>query len=227
MQKSKLKSGSERNQLCGWILALLIVLLAVPAVNGRESINFNREWKFQLGDIAGADAAAFDDAKWDTANLPHSFSTPYFAANDKFYVGYGWYRKRFDVPAEWSGKRINVEFDGVFQVAELFVNGRRVGEHKGGYTGFAFDITDAVRPGDNILAVRVNNLWDARLAPRSGEHTFSGGIYRNVRLVVTAPLHVAWYGTSVTTPKVSKESATVNVKTEVVNESGADRSATV
>jgi beta-galactosidase len=71
------------------------------------------------------------------------------------------------------------------------------------------------------VAVRVNNIWDPRLAPRAGEHTFSGGIYRDARLVVTAPLHVAWYGTFVTTPQVSKESGTVNVKTEVVNDSGA------
>jgi hypothetical protein len=192
----------------------------------RDDINFNRSWKFRLGDVAGAESSDFDDAGWDDANLPHSFSIPYFLS-DKFYVGYGWYRKRFDVPAAWSGQRINLEFDGVFQVAELFVNGNRVGEHKGGYTGFTFDITGAVRPGANIVAVRVNNLWDARLTPRAGEHVFSGGIYRNVRLVITAPLHVAWYGTFVTTPQVSRESGTVNVKTEVVNDSAAAKAASV
>ncbi len=193
----------------------------------RQVVNFNREWSFQLGDVAGADATVFDAAKWESVGLPHSFSMPYFAANDKFYVGYGWYRKHFDVPAAWTGRRINLEFDGVFQVAEVFVNGRRIGEHQGGYTGFSFDITGAVKPGDNVVAVRVNNLWNARLAPRAGEHTFSGGIYRDVRLVVTAPLHVAWYGTSVTTPQVSKASGTVNVKTEVVNESAATKSVTL
>jgi hypothetical protein len=191
----------------------------------REIINFNREWKFQLGDADGASAEAFDDANWSDVGLPHSFSMPYFAA-ENFYVGYGWYRKHFDAPP-LTGERINLEFDGVFQVAELFVNGRRIGEHKGGYTGFTFDITDAVKPGDNAVAVRVNNLWNPQLAPRAGEHTFSGGIYRDVRLVVTAPLHVAWCGTWVTTPQLSKESGTVNVKTEVVNDTGATKSATV
>ncbi len=213
-------------------LLFLSVTLLGPSLHAaadelRETGNFNRAWKFQLGDVAGADAAAFDDSKWDDANLPHSFSTPYFAANDKFYVGYGWYRKHFNVPKAWSGKRINLEFDGVFQVTELFVNGRRVGEHKGGYTGFTFDATDAVNPGLNVVAVRVNNVWDPRLAPRAGEHVFSGGIYRDVRLVITAPLHVAWYGTFVTTPQVSKQSGTVNVKTEVVNDSGRTKSVTV
>ncbi len=201
--------------------------VAAQSSNLRDRLNFNREWSFQLGDVTGADAPAFDDTKWESVGLPHSFSMPYFAANDKFYVGYGWYRKHFAVPAAWTGRRINLEFDGVFQDAEVFVNGRRVGEHKGGYTGFTFDITDAVKPGDNVVAVHVNNLWNARLAPRAGEHTFSGGIYRDVRLVVTAPLHVAWYGTFVTTPQVSKASGTMNVKTEVLNDSGAAKSATV
>ena len=214
-------------KLCSFTFSLLVICRLVAASSDfRDSHNFNREWKFHLGDVANVGAAAFDDANWNDASLPHSFSMPYFAA-EKFYTGYGWYRKHFDVPAAWAGKRINLEFDGVFQVAEVFVNGRRVGEHKGGYTGFTFDITDAVKPGDNVVAVRVNNLWNARLAPRAGEHTFSGGMYRDVRLVVTAPLHVAWYGTFVTTPQVSKESGTVNVKTEVVNDSGAAKSATV
>lgn len=192
----------------------------------RQSRNFNRDWRFQLGDVPGASAASFDDGKWDSANLPHSFSLPYFAA-EKFYVGYGWYRKHFVLPAQWEGRRVNLEFDGVFQVAEVFVNGRRVGEHKGGYTGFSLDITDAVTPGENVVAVRVNNLWNPRLAPRAGEHVFSGGIYRDARLVATAPLHVAWYGTFVTTPQVAKDSGTVNVKTEVVNDSGKAKSAAV
>lgn len=146
---------------------------ALPGL--RDTINFNREWRFQLGDVTNANTARFDDSKWEVASLPHSFSMPYFVT-DRFYVGYGWYRKHLDVPKAWSGKRINLEFDRVFQVAELFVNGQRIGEHKGGYTGFTFDITDALKSGDNVLAIRVNNNWDARLPPRAGEHTFSGGV---------------------------------------------------
>ena len=183
----------------------------------RQQLNFNREWKFRLGDYAGAEAVAFDDAKWDDIGLPHSFSMPYFAS-PKFYVGCGWYRKHFDVPANWSGKRLFLEFDGAFQDAEIFVNGQHIGEHRGGYTGFSLDITGAVRIGDNVVAVRLNNNWNPQLAPRAGEHVFSGGIYRDVRLVVTEPLHVTWYGTFVTTPQVSKESGTVNVKTEIRND---------
>ena len=132
----------------------------------REIVNFNRQWTFQLGDVSGVEAVSFDDTWWDNVNLPHSFSMPYFAA-DGFYVGYGWYRKHFNVSQAWSGKRIKLEFDGVFQVTELFINGQRIGEHKGGYTGFTFDITDDIKPGDNVVAIRVNNIWDPRLAPRA------------------------------------------------------------
>ncbi|XHR31306.1 MAG: glycoside hydrolase family 2 TIM barrel-domain containing protein [Chthoniobacteraceae bacterium] len=192
----------------------------------RESLNFNRDWKFQLGDVPGAEKPDAPDEQWQAVGLPHSFSLPYFGS-PKFYVGYGWYRKHFTTPSSWSGRRINLEFDGVFQVADVFVNGKSAGRHEGGYTGFILDITDAVNPGDNTVAIRVNNLWNARLAPRAGEHVFSGGIYRNVRLVVTSPLHVAWYGTSVTTPQISAASATVNVKTEVVNESPIPTTATL
>ncbi len=207
---------------------LLLVSSAWAETNEslRQSVSFNRDWKFQLGDSTNAAKTAFNDSQWDSVGLPHSFSEPYFAAS-KFYEGFGWYRKTFVVPKAWKGKRISLEFDGAFCIAEIFVKGKRIGEHTGGYTGFALDITDAVKSGGNLLAVRVNNLWSARLAPRVGEHTFSGGIYRDVRLVITAPLHVAWYGTFVTTPQVSKESGTVNVKTEIANDSGKSKSTTV
>ncbi|MEO6477603.1 glycoside hydrolase family 2 TIM barrel-domain containing protein [Luteolibacter sp.] len=185
----------------------------------REKLNFNREWKFQLGDPAKAEAAAFDDTKWENIGLPHSFSMPYFAAGNAFYVGYGWYRKTFDLPDTSDGKCLFLDFEGAFQDAEIFLNGKKIGSHQGGYTGFEVEITKAAKPGRNVLAVRLNNLWNAQLAPRAGEHTFSGGLYRNVWLVAANPLHVTWYGTFVTTPKVSTESGTANVKTEVVNQS--------
>ena len=123
----------------------------------RQRLNLNREWRFVRGDVAGAEAADFDDRAWQPIGLPHTFDLPYFRTPE-FYVGYGWYRKRFDVPSDWRGRRISLEFDGAFQVTEAFVNGVRLGEHRGGYTGFRFDITDEVKPGGaNVLAVRVNN----------------------------------------------------------------------
>jgi hypothetical protein len=180
-------------------------------------MNINRDWRFTLGDPSNAQSPAFDDHAWESIGLPHSFSIPYFLSPD-FYVGYGWYRKHFNRPTTWAGKRISIEFDGVFQEADVFLNGKPIGSHQGGYTGFCFDLTSATQPGDNVLAVRVNNLWIPTLNPRAGEHVFSGGIYRNVRLIVTAPLHLAWNGVFITTPDVSKTSATVNIKSQVQND---------
>ena len=225
-------SSTIANRGIAAMVASCVVLLvsaahaAEAASQPRQKTNINAFWKYQQGDVAGAQAPAFDDAAWQAVGLPHSFSIPYFMSPD-FYVGYGWYRKHIQLPESIAGKRVSLEFEGVFQEAELFVNGARVGEHKGGYTGFAVDVTAAARSGDNVVAVRVNNVWNPRLAPRAGEHVFSGGIYRNVFLVVTDPLHVDWYGTFVTTPEVSTESATVNVKTDVVNASDRQKSATV
>lgn len=204
----------------------------------RVVLGLNREWKFVLGDPDGAAAPGFSDQGWSTVGLPHSFSQPYFLSSE-FYTGPGWYRRHMWVPREWEGRRIRIEFDGVFQCAELFANGRLVGTHQGGYTGFAFDLTDFV-PADSgqlgdgdgdgaelVLAVRVDNTWNPRLAPRAGEHVFAGGIYRNVRLVVTEPLHVAWYGTFVTTPRVSAASGSVHVETEIRNDAIGTKPCTV
>ena len=203
--------------------ALAGALVELPAAGLREVVNFNREWVFALGDHPGAETPAFDDSPWERVGLPHSFSLPYFAGGKAFYVGYGWYRKHFTLPAQWNGKRLFLDFDGAFQDAEIFLNGKRVGAHQGGYTGFEIEITDAAKAGANVVAVRLNNRWNPQIAPRAGEHVFSGGLYRNIRLVVTAPLHVTWYGTFVTTPAVSAEAGTVRVRTEVVNQSGETR----
>jgi len=214
--------------------ALILYVFLTPGVarandaadGSRQKININAFWKYQQGDVAEARAPGFNDAGWQSVGLPHSFSIPYFMSPD-FYVGYGWYRKRLQLPASIAGKRVSLEFDGVFQETEVFVNGTLVGGHKGGYTGFSLDITAAARKGGNVIAVRVNNVWNPRLAPRAGEHVFSGGIYRNVYLVITDPLHVDWYGTFVTTPQVSANAAVVNVKTDLVNESGRQKSVTL
>jgi glycosyl hydrolase family 2/F5/8 type C domain-containing protein len=191
--------------------------LAVTS-RGRARVNFNADWRFTLGDVPDAQSPDFDDAKWESTGLPHSFSIPYFRSAS-FYVGYGWYRKTLSLPALPAGRRLSLEFEGAFQEAEIFVNGIAVGHHRGGYTGFTVDITSAVHPGKNVIAVRVNNKWDPTLAPRAGEHVFSGGLYRDVWLTATNDVHVAWTGTRVTTPELSDASGRAAVDTEVRNES--------
>ena len=185
----------------------------------RQSINFNRNWKYMQGDYTGAERTDYDDSSWETIGIPHSFSIPYFMSKD-FYTGYGWYRKSFELTAKDLKQQLFVEFDGVFQEAEVFVNGKKAGTHTGGYTGFYFDISSAVRMGNNVIAVRVNNIWKANVAPRAGEHVFSGGIYRNVRLVRKSPVHIDWYGIFVTTPDLAAhqgKSSVVRVCTDICN----------
>ena len=125
---------------------------------------------------------------------------------------------------------MSLEFQAAFHQAEIYVNGTKVGEHIGGYNGFSIDITSAIKTGDNVVAVRLNNKWNARIPPLTGDHTFQGGLYRNVFVVVTDPLHVAWYGTWVTTPTLatsSGSSSTVAIKTEVQNNRSAAVNATL
>ena len=208
-----------------------------PLPSGRVVSNLNAEWKFKLGSVENGQAVDLDDSQWELAHIPHSFSMPYFLS-ERFYTGDGWYRKKFNVSnvdfvirdgmlvAEPDkGYRYYLDFKGVFQVADVYVNGKLAGHHEGGYTGFEVDFTDQMFNGENLVAVRVNNLWNARLAPRAGEHTFSGGIYRDVSLVVKRDLHITWYGMSITTPKLEEGDTSVRVVSEIRNHS--DRTRTV
>jgi hypothetical protein len=191
-----------------------------PAVarEGRARINVNADWRFMLGTVEGGQRHDLDDAGWERVGLPHSFSMPYFRAAH-FYTGDGWYRKTITLSQLPADRRVSLEFEGAFQDARVYVNGVEVGHHRGGYTGFPVDISKAVRPGQNLIAVRVNNDWQATLAPRAGEHVFSGGLYRDVWLVATDAVHVPWTGTRVTTPDLSAASSKVTVETDVRNDS--------
>ena len=180
---------------------------------GRVVSNVNAEWKFKLGSVENGQAVDLDDSQWELAHIPHSFSMPYFLS-ERFYTGDGWYRKKINVKLN-DGQRYYLDFKGVFQVADVYVNGKLAGHHEGGYTGFEVDITDHVVNGDNQIAIRVNNNWNGRIAPRGGEHTFSGGIYRDVDLVVKSDIHVTWYGMSITTPKLENGDTSVRVVSEI------------
>jgi beta-galactosidase len=99
-----------------------------------------------LGDQTGAEMPTYDDNNWSNINLPHNFSIPYFQSA-QWYTGYGWYRKVLDIPSLWKTKRIFVEFETAFRNAEIFVNGKQVGLHRRGYTGFSIDITKQLKTG--------------------------------------------------------------------------------
>ena len=180
---------------------------------------WNREWEFRLEDEPG-------NSDWQTAHLPHTFSLPYFMS-DSFYMGRGSYRKKLVMPEEWRGKKVFLDCGAAFQVAEVMVNGKTAGRHEGGYTAFRTDLTPFLKPGENWVEVRVDNRWNPRIAPRAGEHTFSGGLYRNAHLHVCSPMHLAAHGVWIQTPDVTPSRGKVRILTNVKNDARSSGKVTV
>ena len=168
----------------------------------REYRLLNNNWKFTYGDKVGASPNEIN--RWQDIGLPHSFGIPYFMEKE-FYLGYGTYSKWFELSKEDCKKRILLKFFGAFQKAVVVLNGKQIGEHRGGYTPFWVELTGNIRPGQNHLIVCVDNLWDATLAPRGGEHQFNGGIYRDMQLILTAYDYIEEDGVFVQTTQLKKE----------------------
>lgn len=190
-------------------------------------------WSFLLGDPAGAAQPGFDDAAWAHIDLPHTWNAQDGQdGGGNYHRGAGWYRTHFRVDSSWAGRRVFLEFDGANRSAEVFLNGRRLGEHRGGYARFRFDATAALRPeGDNLLAVRVSNAADDNLIPVSADYTFFGGLYRGVRLVATSPVHIdlldyASPGVDVRAAPVTKERADLALRVKLANDSDTARPVT-
>ncbi|BBC37768.1 Beta-galactosidase [Streptomyces graminofaciens] len=167
-------------------------------------------------------------------NTPHTWNAGDGAdGGDNYYRGVGWYRRHYTVPSDLAGKRLYLQFAGVDQVADVWINGTHLGQHRGGYSRFRFAADTVLVPGkDNVIAVRVTNARDTGIAPVSADYTFEGGIYRNVSLWATDPLHVrmedyAGPGVYLRQSDVTAESATVTVTTKLWNDSGTTRSVVV
>jgi beta-galactosidase len=189
----------------------------------RDSFDFG--WKFQKGDATDASQAGFNDAKWRSLDLPHDWSIegpfaqsePSGGPGGYAPTGIGWYRKHFRLPPSYQGRHVSIELDGVYQNSEVWINGQYLGKRPFGYISFAYDLTPYLNPGsENVVAVKVDNS----LQPNSRWYTGSG-IYRHAWLLVVNPVHVARWGTFVTTPRVSSGGATVQVETRVRNVSAA------
>jgi beta-galactosidase len=193
----------------------------------RLSNNFDFDWKFYKGDQPGAEKPDFNDADWRKLDLPHDWSIegpfaekPGSATSAHLPTGTGWYRKHFKIPAAYRNKKVIIEFDGVYQNSEVWINGKHLGKRPYGYISFYYDITPHLNfGGENVMAVRVDNSRQPNCRWYSGS-----GIYRHTRLLVTEKLHVARWGTFVTSRKVSEKSATIQIKTLVRNE---DKNGTV
>jgi beta-galactosidase len=168
----------------------------------------------------------YDDAGWRTLDLPHDWSIegpfsedhPSGGGGGSLPGGVGWYRKRFTLPQQDEGKRVTIEYDGVYKNCDVWINGQHLGFHPYGYTSFHYDLTPYVTYGtqENVLAVRVDNSQQPDARWYSGS-----GIYRHVWLTITGPLHVAHWGVYVRTPLVSEAVARVEVLTRVCNQAGS------
>lgn len=198
---------------------------------GERRINFNEDWRFQRetdGSIEGVSDKNFDASEWRKFNLPHDWSIELDFNPDSLATyeggfldgGIGWYRKTFTLPSSMEGKQISIDFDGVYMDSHVYLNEEVLGIYPNGYTSFSYDITDQVYTDgtENILVVKVVNT-------QPSSRWYSGsGIYRNVYLTVTSPVHVARYGTYVTTPDLAtayeEGQANVNIATKVQNDSG-------
>ena len=215
------------------ISSVLVALLAFPAIGlpggaaltsppVREVLDFDGDWRFSKGNFATAMVPAFDDAAWRAVRLPHDWSSEgpfgaeYASGNGYAPGGVGWYRKHFRLEATDTNKLVAVEFDGIYDYSQVWVNGHFVGGRPYGYSSFECVLTPLVRFGaENVLAVRVDH---SRFAD-SRWYTGSG-IYRHVRLRLTDRLRVAHWGTHITTPEVTTDSATVRIETVVANGTG-------
>jgi beta-galactosidase len=203
----------DYNALKLWLLASASELATNGQATARPEGNPGAEVTFAQ--------PSFDDAAWRKLNLPHDwgiegpFKQEYPGETGKLpWWGVAWYRKHFQLPASDTGRRIFLEIDGSMAYAAVWVNGQFAGGWPYGYASWSLDLTPYAKPGaDNVLAIRLEN-------PRDSSRWYpGGGIYRNVWLVKTAPVHVAHWGTFITTPEVSDSAAQLNLSVSVKNDS--------
>jgi beta-galactosidase len=206
----------------------------VPPASPRTDTVINTGWKHLRMDNSGASATAFDDATWASVTLPHTWNaTDGQDGGSNYYRGIGWYRRHYTPPASAAGKRIYLQFDGANIVAVVYVNGTMVGTHRGGFSRFRFDVTAMMTPGsDNVIAVMVSNSGVGDVAPLNADFTFFGGLYRDVHVVVTEPVHVDAldFGSSgiyATPTNVSATSAMLGTGVRVRNAQTAAQAVTV
>lgn len=216
-------------------IVLLSIVLSCTHYNPEASRDrerlFNDDWLFIRDSLSGAENPGFDDAAWKTVDLPHDYSMmalpegvdhigPFSRkspgkgnATGHVLGGTGWYRKHFTLDKTDEGQNVVLQFDGVYMESEVWVNGKPAGSHKNGYTPFWFDITSLLNPAGepNVVAVKVDNTG------RNSRWYSGSGIYRNVHLIVADPVHVAVWGTRITTPEPGSDKAMAAIEVTAEN----------
>ncbi|MGJ9386189.1 glycoside hydrolase family 2 protein, partial [Salipaludibacillus sp. CF4.18] len=194
----------------------------------RKKININGEWKFIQENVEQAKERIFDDVNWEPVKVPHTWNTVDGANGFDFYKGACWYRKEFSVGKVEQDNKVFIEFEGSNSVTDVYVNGHYMGQHRGGYSTFRFDITDVVDFGSvNTLAVQVDNTVVEDVYPQMADFTFYGGIYRDVNLVITQQVHfdLMDYGSKgvyLVQDDVTHERARLTFKSKVVNDNNKE-----
>ncbi|MFC2075971.1 glycoside hydrolase family 2 TIM barrel-domain containing protein [candidate division KSB1 bacterium] len=214
---------------------------AADGLKARVVLPINRDWKFQrqavgggmMGsydrdphtgsqvepEFEGATEIDYDDRSWSVVTVPHTWNAhDVFDAEPGYFRGIGWYRKSFTLPPGSGGYRVTIAFEAVNQRAAIWINGSKVGDHTGGYTGFQFDITDLVRPApeSNLIVVKADNIYDPDVAPTvKSDINFYGGIYRDVYLVLYRSVHID--DLFIHTPEITVRTAKVSFDTRLIN----------
>lgn len=209
--------------------------------NDRYVFKFKDSWKFKQGDIAGAEALVIDDKDWTEVRLPHTYSLDSLGEGGDlnrhgepygvYYRGPAWYRFKMDV-GHPSGKRFFMHFGGVPLAADVFINGKKVGRHEGGYAAFRLDVTDYLRASPNTFAVRVDNTKLPHVAPLNGDFNIFGGLTREVNLITVPNVHIDLMdfggpGVYVDTQAIGKGTAHVRARVHVKNDDAAQKSVEV
>ena len=202
--------------------ALVVAVLGSQTLSAqRQVVSLDEDWQFRF-------SHSVEKGVYDRVDLPHTWNAgDALSGKPDYKRGIGNYRKTITVPDDWKGKRVFIRFEGVNNVADMFVNGCHAGRHKGGYGAFTFDLTDGLRYGaENTFLVRVSNAENLEIMPLVGDFNFYGGIYRNVSLIVAEPVHISMrdYGSSgvrLVQKSVSRESAQVDAVVQLSNDSGS------
>lgn len=210
---------------CLLLFSVLGGCTSAERVTDNRRQDFTADWTFHLGDDSAASRPDYDDTAWRILNLPHDWAiegefsrdNPSGTGGGALPGGIGWYRKTFTVDKADEGKRLYIDFDGVYMNSEVFINGHSLGVRPYGYVSFSYDLTPYIKwGGKNVVAVRVDN------GEQPNSRWYSGcGIYRNVWLTKLNPMHIAQWGTFITAEDVSKNSARLNIRTKIQYDAAA------
>ena len=212
------------------LLAALLLVFTSAVGQPRRVTNMDAGWRFHQGDVMGAEAATYDDMDWRRLDVPHDWSiegdnlreNPGGGSIGFFPTGMGWYRKTFDVKAFDKNKLYSIEFDGIYMLSTVWLNGHELGTWPYGYSSFSYDLTPYLRAKGNVLAVRVDNSRHGNSRWYTGS-----GIYRHVRLVETARTHFAKWGVFNSTMHLTEKEAAIRVKSELENDDNRDKQLTL